>query len=170
MYITGTHIQYYLVCHRKLWLYTNGIQMEQTSDLVTDGKLVHENSYACRNAHYQEVQVEGIKVDYYDKKNEVIHEIKHSHKLEEAHVWQLKHYIYVFERHGIPVKSGILEYPLERMKQQVLLTDIDREQLQKMQENIHQIIAKGTCPAVLRKLRCKKCAYYDFCYAGEIEP
>ena len=34
MNITGTHFNYYQICHRKLWLFSNGIQMEHTSDLV----------------------------------------------------------------------------------------------------------------------------------------
>ena len=34
MEITGTLINYYLVCHRELWLFANGINMEQESDLV----------------------------------------------------------------------------------------------------------------------------------------
>ena len=29
MRITGTHINYYFICKRKLWLYSNGIQLEQ---------------------------------------------------------------------------------------------------------------------------------------------
>ena len=76
MQITGTHINYYFICHRKLWLFANGIQMEQTSDLVFEGKLIHETSYPQRSAKYEEVQIGGIKVDFYDTKNKVIHEIK----------------------------------------------------------------------------------------------
>lgn len=44
MTITGTHFNYYQLCHRKLWLFANGINMEQESDLVYEGKLVHESS------------------------------------------------------------------------------------------------------------------------------
>lgn len=36
---TGTHFNYYQICHRKLWLFSNGINMENTSDAVYDGKL-----------------------------------------------------------------------------------------------------------------------------------
>ncbi len=42
---TGTHFNYYQLCHRKLWLFANGINMEHTSDIVYDGKLIHESSY-----------------------------------------------------------------------------------------------------------------------------
>lgn len=45
MIVTGTHFNYYQLRHRKLWLFANGINMEQVSDLVYEGKLVHESSY-----------------------------------------------------------------------------------------------------------------------------
>lgn len=71
MRISGTFINYYFVCHRELWLFANGINMEQESDLVYEGKLVHESSYPLRTARYEEVEIDGIKVDYYDSKNKV---------------------------------------------------------------------------------------------------
>ncbi|MDD4227554.1 MAG: Dna2/Cas4 domain-containing protein, partial [Mariniphaga sp.] len=49
MHITGTHFNYYLICHRKLWLFANGINMESNSDLVYEGKLIHETSYSRRS-------------------------------------------------------------------------------------------------------------------------
>lgn len=69
MIVTGTHFNYYQLCLRKLWLFANGINMEQESDLVYEGKLVHESSYPQRTARYEEVEIDGIKVDYYDAKN-----------------------------------------------------------------------------------------------------
>lgn len=45
MQITGTHFNYYQICHRKLWLFANGINMEHNSHLVYEGKLIHEESY-----------------------------------------------------------------------------------------------------------------------------
>ena len=79
---TGTLFNYYLICHRKMWLFANGINMEHTSDAVYDGKLIHEGSYPQRSEHYEEVAVEGIKVDYFDAKRRVIHEIKRLDKME----------------------------------------------------------------------------------------
>ena len=79
--ITGTHFAYYQLCRRKLWLFANGINMEQESDLVYEGKLIHEESYPERSSKYEEVAIDGIKVDYYDAKNHVIHEIKKSNKV-----------------------------------------------------------------------------------------
>lgn len=51
--MTGTHFNYYHVCHRKLWLFANDINMEHTSDLVFEGKLLHEESYPQRPERYE---------------------------------------------------------------------------------------------------------------------
>ena len=72
MTITGTHFNYYQLCLRKLWLFANGINMEQESDLVYEGKLVHESSYPQRTARYEEVEIDGVKVDYYDVKKKIM--------------------------------------------------------------------------------------------------
>lgn len=169
MTMIGTHFNYYQVCKRKLWLFANGITMEHTSDLVYEGKLIHEESYPQRSAKYEEIEFEGIRVDYYDAGNKVIHEIKKSDKIERAHEWQLKYYIYVFERNGIEGVTGILEYPVLRKKDIILLSDIDREMISDMEYSIRQLIESETCPPLEKKKVCKNCSYLDFCYSGEEE-
>lgn len=164
---SGTYFNYYLICHRKLWLFANGINMEQTSDTVYDGKLIHEGSYPQRSERYEEVAVEGIKVDYFDAKRRIIHEIKRSDKMEKAHEWQVKYYIYVFERNGIEGCSGLLEYPTMRQTMPVVLTEEDRRELQKMEQEINDIIVSDDCPTLMKKRFCKSCSYYDFCFTTE---
>ena len=93
MRITATYINLYHVCKRELWLHANEIRFEHTSDIVYDGKLIHEDSYPQRSERYEELEIEGIKIDYYDAKNKVVHEIKRSDKAETAHEWQVKYYI-----------------------------------------------------------------------------
>lgn len=143
--------------------------MEHTSDLVYEGKLIHENSYQQRSYKYEEIELDGIKVDFYDAKNKIIHEIKKSNKIEAAHEWQLKYYIYVFERNGITGVSGILEYPLLRKKDTVILSSIDRESIQKMEKEIETIGESDTCPPIEKTKICRNCSYFDFCYSGEEE-
>lgn len=167
MQITGTHFNYYLLCQRKLWLFANGINMEQTSDLVYEGKLIHENSYPQRSERMEEVEIDGIKIDYFDVHRKVIHEIKKSDKIDEAHVWQLKYYIYVMEQNQITGVSGILEYPKLRKTEEVHLTDDDRKLIVEMKAKITELIGSDKCPETINKPRCKNCSYYDFCYADE---
>ena len=167
MQITGTHFNYYQVCRRKLWLFSNGINFEQTSDLVFEGKLIHEESYPQRSEKYEEVEIDGIKVDFYDTKNKVIHEIKKSNKVETAHEWQLKYYLYVFECNGIEGVTGVLEYPTLRKTQEVVLSDVDRDMINKMEENIKSIIENEKCPSAEKKGICRNCSYFEFCFVEE---
>jgi len=149
MHVTGTHINYYFSCHRQLWLFANSIQMEHISDAVTEGKLIHETSYPQRPDRYEEIQIEGIKIDFYDARNKVIHEIKKSSKLHEAHTWQLKYYIYVFQKSGIEGVTGILEYPKERKTEEIYLSSIDIERIKEIEEEIKKIIESKKVPAVI---------------------
>lgn len=167
MQVTGTLFNIYHVCRRELWLHANGIRFEHTSETVYDGKLIHEGSYPQRSERYEEVEVDGVKVDYFDAKNKVIHEIKRSDKVEAAHEWQLKYYIYVFERNGIEGCIGILEYPTQRDTKKVTLTDDDRKEIKKMEQEILTLIESDTCPEKKKKSLCRSCSYFDFCYSSE---
>ncbi len=151
MNITGTHLNYYQVCKRKLWLFANQINMEHTSDLVYEGKLIHDESYPQRSSKYEEVELNGIKVDFYDPRNKVINEIKKSNKVERAHELQLKYYLCVFERNGIVGVTGILEYPILRKRDTVVLSEVDRETIKTIEEEIVQIVENENCPPLAKK-------------------
>lgn len=156
-----------MVCHRKLWLFASGMQMEHTSELVEMGKLIHETSYPQRSEKYSEIEIDGIKIDYYDAKNKVVHEVKKSDSHEEAHEWQVKYYIYVLERNGVEGVTGILEYPKLRETCEVKLIDADRLAIAEFEKDIERIIASEACPEKLEQRRCKHCSYFDFCWSGE---
>ncbi len=137
--------------------------------MVYDGKLIQETSYPQRPGRYEELEVDGIKIDFYDAKNKVIHEIKRSNKVENAHEWQVKYYIYVLEKMGIDGVTGILEYPTLRLTTEVLLTDKDRKQIEQIKNEIEEIVTSETCPPIIKAKICKSCSYYDFCYVKEEE-
>jgi len=168
MKYTATHINYYHICHRKLWLYENGIQMEHTSDLVYDGNLIHENSYAQRPDKWREIQIGRIKIDHYDPKNKVIHEVKRSNKMEAAHIAQLQYYIYALELIGITGVTGLLEYPKLKQTKKVELTNESRAAIQQWLLDIDAITALDEAPNLIHKPFCKSCSYYELCYADEI--
>ncbi len=164
MNITGTHINYYFICHRKLWLFANGINMEHHSELVAEGKLIHETSYARRTERYQELELDGIKIDYYDAKDKVIHEVKKTSKMEDAHEWQVKYYIYKLQQEGIDGVSGILEYPKLRKTTEILLSERDCKEIEAMMQKIETIIRQEKAPEIIESRICKKCSYQDFCF------
>ncbi|KKY61816.1 CRISPR-associated protein Cas4 [Tannerella forsythia] len=175
MNINGIYFNYYQVCKRKLWLFANGINMEHTSDTVYDGKLLHETSYPQRAERYEEMLIsaeyEGItligQIDYFDARNKVIHEIKRSDKVEEAHVRQVKFYLWLLELNGVDGATGILEYPKLRKTDEVLFSDEDRQGLQKSVSKIQSLIESESCPPTINAKICKNCSYFDFCYSRE---
>jgi len=169
MTITGTYINYYFICHRKLWLFANGINMEHTSDLVSEGRLIHETTYPQRSEKYTEIELEGIKIDYFDPVNKVIHETKKSGSKEEAHKWQLKYYMYVLKLHGMEGVTGKLEYPKQRETEEVFLTTEDEDKLKQVMTEIKEMIASDACPPRIKKSKCRKCSYFDFCWSDEEE-
>lgn len=168
-YITGTHFNYYLICHRKLWLFANGIHMESNSDLVYEGRLIHETTYSRRSDRFREIEMDGIKIDYYDPKKKIVHEIKKSDKHEEAHEWQVKYYLFVLEQSGLSGVTGLLEYPRLHKIREVILSETDRITIMNSIEEIKNIILNEQFPSTLPKSRCKNCSYYDFCWSQEVE-
>lgn len=141
--------------------------MEQSSDLVHQGKLIGENTYTQRSDKYSEIEIAGSKIDFYDAKNKIIHEVKKSDKLEHAHIAQVKYYIWLLEQEGIDGVTGILEYPKLRTKETIILDDEDRNAIPGWIEKIVAIITSDLCPGVINKPYCKTCSYYEFCYTQE---
>jgi len=165
--LTATHINYYHICHRKLWLFANGIRMEHTSDTVYEGRLIGETTYPQRPEKYSEIEIGGSKIDFYDAKNKVIHEIKKSDKMEAAHEWQVKYYIWLLEQNGIDGVKGILEYPKLRQTKEIVLTTEDKNYLEQVVKEIEQMLDSELCPPRINAKICKSCSYYDFCYVSE---
>jgi len=167
MNINATFINLYHVCKRELWLHANGLRMEQTSELVAEGKFIHETSYPQRAERYTELEIDGSVIDFYDANRKIIHEIKKSNRIEKAHEWQVKYYIWILRNNGIDGVRGIIEYPKLRATTQVELTDDDVAYLEKVVAEIESIILSANCPVRIESKICKSCSYYEFCYVSE---
>ena len=168
MHVTATLIAYLHTCHRKLWLHANEIRMEHTSDLVAEGKLIGETSYERRADKYVQVELDGIKIDFYDPRARVAHETKRGRAVEAAHRAQVQYYLYKLRQHGAPDASGLIEYPdLRRTESVPPLTEADLETIAGWEQAVVEIITREQCPPVIHKPICKNCSYYDLCYAGE---
>lgn len=165
--INGTLISYYHFCLRRMWLHAKGIRMEHTSDTVYEGKMIGTISYPQRPEKYTELQIGGSKIDFYDAKNKLVHEVKKSDKAEAAHMAQVKYYLYLLEENGIEGATGILEYPKLRQTERVVLTNDDRSDIVEWLADIEIILASPGCPDVINKSICKRCSYFDFCYVAE---
>lgn len=144
--------------------------MEHNSELVVEGRLIDEHSYPQRASRWQQLELPGIKIDYFDPKTFTIREVKKSNKLEAAHIAQVKYYMYMLQKHGIPVKKTILEYPSIRISKEVEWEDVDPGKVRSWINDVQEIVDTIKCPEKINKPICKKCAYYEFCYTEETDP
>lgn len=159
---TGTMVNYYFVCKRKLWLFSHNISFEQDSDVVTLGKLLSEFSYRRED---KEIDIDQtIVIDWIDFRNKVIHEVKKSDAIEEAHIWQVKYYLYYLEKKGVSGFKGAINYPKLHKIQQVALSDEDRKTLDNVLEEIKNIVSLENPPTKFKKPICKSCSYFQFCW------
>jgi CRISPR-associated exonuclease Cas4 len=181
MKITGTQVAYYFVCARKLWFFSHNIQCEQESDAVRHGRHIHETSYKRKK---KEIGVDGvIKIDWMDHDEKVIHEVKKSSSMEQAHTWQLKYYMWYLEQKGMhiadeqsakefenqPEKRGYigeLNYPKMRSTETVILSRPDRAKIEeKIIPNIKKIVNRVKPPGTVEWDICKSCSYNELCYS-----
>lgn len=159
--ITGMEFNYFHICHRKLWLFSHGIQMEQTSDNVLLGKLIDEHSYPRER---KEMLIDGvIKIDFMD--DEAVHEVKKSSRMEDAHIGQTLYYIYCLRQKGVDIQKGVINYPKLRRTTEIELTPEKEIEIKDTIEKVKNIESMAEPPQVLNSRICKKCGYEDFCYS-----
>lgn len=159
--ITGLMVYYYEVCKRKLWYFTNDIQLEENNSNVILGKLLEENTYTRDE---KKINIDGvINIDFIRSKK-ILHEIKKSNSIEPASILQVQYYLYYLEKKGLVRLKGILDYPLLKQTVEVNLTDSDRENLENIIIGIKEILSKESPPILEKKNICKKCAYFDLCF------
>ncbi|WP_294656194.1 CRISPR-associated protein Cas4 [uncultured Fusobacterium sp.] len=159
--ISGMMFYYYFVCKRKLWFFTNEIQMESENEDVIIGKLIDENSYSRELKH---VLIDNtVNIDFI-KEWKILHEVKKQKSIEEAGIWQLKYYIYFLRKRGINIEKGILDYPKLKKREEIFLTEEDEKRIEEILLEIREIV-NLKLPPKLEKLKiCKKCAYFEYCY------
>lgn len=154
-------VYYYFICERKLWYFTNEINMEQNSELVSIGKILDENSY---NRENKNILIDNtINIDFI-KNGAVLHEVKKTKVMEEAGIWQVKYYMYYLENKGVKNVEAKIDFPLLRETKEIILEPEDRNVLENVMKNIEEIANKEKPPKPIEKKMCKKCAYYDLCY------
>ena len=174
--VGGMLVGYYRLCHRKAWLSVRGIWMEQESETVALGRLLDEHSYDRADKHI-EINAEAPdgtslvgKIDRANLKNGVLHETKKSRSCEEAHLWQVRFYLWLLHLNGVNRTDaspfvGQLDYPLLRRTETVTLDPEHVGELVKIVGAVRALAMQEQPPARLTKRSfCSKCAYDELCY------
>lgn len=160
--ITGTLINYYFHCHTQCWLHANRINLEDNSEDVRIGKVLHEISE--EKAQKAEVKIDNVKIDKLTK--EYLVELKKSDSDPEAVKWQVLLYLYKLKGKGIE-RKGKVEYheKSHNTKSEILeLTEQNEHELLRVLEAITQLINAEVPPPPKFENKCKKCAYYEYCF------
>ena len=159
--ISGTMFYYYFVCKRKLWFFSNGIQLEEDNEDVILGKLIDENSYSKELKH---ILIDNtVNIDFI-KDWKILHEVKKQKSIEEAGIWQLKYYLYFLKIRGINIEKGILDYPKLKKREEVFLSENDEKKIKEILSEIEKITVMEKPPELEKLKICKKCAYFEYCY------
>ena len=151
MKITGTLINYYFHCKH------------QFSEDVRIGKVLHElKNEGKKNT---EIAIDNVKIDKITE--EYLVEMKKSDADTEATKWQTLLYLKVLKDKGVE-KIGKIEY-LEKNKQDkktvlVELTEEYEQQLEALINEIENFVTMDKPPQEELKPKCKKCAFYDYCF------
>lgn len=163
--ITGIHFQYYLVCHRKLWLFSHNIRFESEHENVHIGRMLHKDRYRREK---KEITIPGaMAVDFIQTSDGLeLCEIKKSRRLEPAHRLQMLYYLAYLKERGVAAR-GAIAYPLLNRRVPVFLDDTGIAEVNHAKAEIRRIIS-DVLPPPERMGRCKKCAYEDFCFGDEL--
>lgn len=159
MTITGTLVNYFVHCKRQCYLHYHKINLEDESELVKIGKAIHEDK------NTSELTIENIKIDKIKK--DYLLEIKKSDADLDAAKMQVLYYLFKLKEKGID-KKGMIEV-VEKKKEfkklhEVLLTEENEMILKNLIKDLEILLSQEEIPKIEKDKKCKKCAYYPYCY------
>ena len=163
MKINGTLINYYFHCKRQCYLHANRINLEDNSEDVRIGKILHQiNEQKSKKG---EVNIDNIKIDKLTR--DYLVEVKKSDSDIESVKWQVLLYLHKLKQKGIE-RKGKIEF-IEKNKQDkkihyINLDDTNEKALLEVLKKIETLINQDTPPPAKFENKCKKCAYYEYCF------
>ncbi|WP_339064179.1 CRISPR-associated protein Cas4 [Tepidibacillus marianensis] len=165
MSVTGTHIWYYFICKREVWLMVHNIAADQDNESMDIGRFISEHTYT-RNK--KEISIGNIKIDRLRKEGEqlIVGEVKKSSTYLKSARFQLLHYLDTLRNMGIEAKGELL-FPEERKKEIVEWSIESKKELDQAIEGIQKIASLPIPPSPGKNIFCRKCAYREYCWAEE---
>jgi len=128
MRLTGTVINYYHHCRRQCWLFCNKINLEDNSEDVRIGKVLHE----LKTDGKSEVAIESIKLDKIT--NEYVVEMKKSDADINAALAQLEFYLVTLRRKGIDRKGRLECVEKNKQQQKIHFVEVTAERQMELEE------------------------------------
>ncbi len=163
MKITGTLINYYFHCKRQCWLLGNRINLEDNSEDVRIGRVLHEIS--AEGKKNTEITIDNVKIDKIT--GDYLVEMKKSDADTEAVKWQVLLYLKVLKAKGIEKKGKVKFIEKNKSESKTMFIELNEgneKELNEVEAQIEKLITSEKAPSPDLKRGCKKCAYYEFCY------
>lgn len=162
MKITGTMINYYFHCKRQCYLFANRINMEDNSEDVRIGRVLHE--IKAKDEKNTEIKFENMVLDKMTEKN--IEEFKKSDADIRAARMQLLFYLKNLEDKGVQKEGKLVcrEKNKQEKIEKVVLNDETRKELESCIDEINELVNKDEVPKLEKRNTCNRCAYYEYCY------
>lgn len=163
MRVNGTLINYYFHCRRQCYLHGNRLNLEDNSEIVQIGKAIHEERQ--EQSKDTELAIDNIKIDKLTK--DYLVEVKKSDADVEASKWQLLYYLKVLKEKGVERKGKLEFVEKNKTKNKILYFELTEENMKELEfyvESIEKLLNEENIPDVLNEPKCKKCAYYEYCY------
>lgn len=161
--MNGTIVNYYFHCKRQCYLFAHRLNLEDNSEIVKIGKAIHEEK--AESKKHTEIKIDQIVIDKMTP--EYVIEIKKSDADIEACKWQLLYYLKILKSKGLE-RKGKLEFVEKKMTERKIVVLSLTEELEKELENhlidIEKLLSHEKIPDTVKKVSCKKCAYYEYCY------
>jgi len=153
-------VQYYHVCERELWFMSRGLDIDRETTNIQQGNYVDENSYDDRRKSYQ---INGrIQLDLLDSGD--VMEVKVSSTLEKPARMQLLYYLWYLDEVLDIEKDGVLAYPKERKREDVVLDEESCREVEETVRGIIDVVEQDAPPALEKKPYCDACLYQDICW------
>jgi CRISPR-associated exonuclease Cas4 len=162
MKITGTIINYYFHCKRQCYLFANRINMEDNSEDVRIGRVLHE--IRAKDGKNTEIKYDNMVLDKITDK--YIEEFKKSDADVQAARMQLLFYLKNLADKGVKKEGRLVckEKNKNEKIEKIVLDDITEKELNQCLNEIEVLINSTDVPNVENDKKCSKCAYYEYCY------
>lgn len=159
--LTGTVVNYYRHCRRQCWLFYHKLNMEDNSEDVRIGRVLH----ALSSEKEGELAIDNIRLDKIT--DEYVVEMKKSDADLDAALSQIQFYLLRLAEKGIHRKGRLEVWEKNKQSKKIHYTELNEALIQELSRHyaeIEEFLLSPVPPAPQLKTGCKRCAYYEYCY------
>lgn len=156
--VTGIAIQYAVICERELWFYLHGVDIDRDNSHIATGSSVDEHFYTDAETYVLDSMIAPDILE-----DGRIVEVKPTSNKTNGPKMQLSYYLWYLQEFYDLEKTGVLAYPTERKREEVILTEERANTVEELIDTVYEMYTASSPPEFEEKPVCGSCAYRDFC-------